>query len=142
MPVKLSVKVENKASIKDIKKFAKRIPTALERATERGALFVAGRVQKDYLQGPSPVRLAKKSTRLFMSITQFVERERKGVVRGFIGTNVVSQKGGFNYPFYWETSGAAHGGPRPFLVPAIIQNRRKIDKIIVKSMKKDLSKKL
>ena len=139
MPIELSVKIDTKKPIKDLDRFAKAIPTAMEKAMDRASLFIAGRVQKDFLQGPRPTRLRVGEGRLKLSINNFVERPSKGIVRAFIGSNALADSG-FNYPLYWEISGSRHGGPRPFLVPAVDANRKKADKIIRDSMKRDLTK--
>jgi len=139
MPIELSVKVESKKPIRDLSRFAEAIPDAMEKALDRASLFVAGRVQKDFLQGPRPTRLRVDSGRLKLSISNFVERPSKTTVRAFVGSNAISDSG-VNYPLYWEIDGSRHGGPRPFLVPAVDQNRNKTDKIIRTFMKRFLEK--
>jgi hypothetical protein len=45
-------------------------------------------------------------------------------------TGKTKTSGGFPYGAYWETSGKNHGGPRPFLRPALDEKRQEIRKRI------------
>jgi len=90
------------------------------------ALFVRGE-----LQGPRPSRLISKHG-LTNRIGFDVEQSGKLTI-GYIGTNIKSEKG-FNYPEWWEVRAHAwkrenrHASvsPRPFLKPAVINNKESI----------------
>lgn len=99
------------------------LPDLLEKSFGLAAEYVRGRVQKEYLRGPRPERLGVRSARLINSIQSSTEREGDDT-RAFVGSNALST-GGFNYPGYWEFDGSKHGGPRPFLAPAVEEDSEK-----------------
>lgn len=103
------------------------------------ALQTVGRTaEQDWLQGPRPERLGIGATGHLIRAMQGTHSFDPGeggsastsknegwtkawktgnVITGEIGVEVFS-KGGFDYSEYWEFSGRAHDGPRPFLNPA------------------------
>lgn len=102
------------------------------------ALQVVGlTASQDWLQGPSPERLNIASGHLIRAMmgTHSFDPGEDGsastsknegwtkawktgnTIHGEIGVEVFS-KGGFDYSEYWEFSGKAHDGPRPFMNPA------------------------
>jgi hypothetical protein len=69
------------------RKIPERIEGAIETGMKRGLVMVVSISQLEFLQGPRPLRLGERSTRLRQSMTWKVDRE-KGKVRGHVGTNV------------------------------------------------------
>ena len=132
--VELNIKLHDEKFRKDMDALQEVIPDINERAIGLAAEFVRGRVQKDYLMGPRPERLEVRTARLTQSIQSEVEREGKDS-RAFVMSYARSLDG-FNYPAYWEYDGSKHGGPRPFLGPAVEDNADKWVDIWINNLKK------
>ena len=73
--------------LQKLRKLPAEIDAAGERALKAGLLYAVGVVQRDFLQGPRPLRLGEITARLRNSITSRTERGEKGVI-GHMGTNV------------------------------------------------------
>lgn len=121
--MEIEIKINDEKFKKDIAALKTAIPDMVEKSLGYAAEFVRGRVQADYLRGPRPERLRVDTARLINSIQSATSRQGTEI-KAFIGSNALSDTG-FNYPRYWELSGSRHGGPRPFLWPAVEQNREK-----------------
>lgn len=128
----------------NMKEEAERIDKFADSLSERTrigmirALQTVGRTAaQDWLQGPRPERLGVVSGSLIRAMQgthafdpgeggSASTSKKEGYVKawktgnrifGEIGVEVFS-KGGFDYADYWEHSGKAHDGPRPFMAPA------------------------
>ena len=112
----INVTVDNRATLDDIHRLELALPRAELKGMQNAVDYAVLMVPK-FLKGPRPDHLDVKSGNLSQYISGVVEKLGNNV-DGYIGTNVKSNKG-FNYPEYWEESGSAHGGPRPFLRPTI-----------------------
>jgi hypothetical protein len=134
--VELHITVKDEKFRKDMDALQAVIPDMNEKALGLAAEFVRGRVQKDYLMGPRPERLEVRTARLINSIQSDVRREGKDS-KAFVGSNARSPQG-YNYPGYWEYDGSKHGGPRPFLGPAVEENSEKWIDIWIGALKKRL----
>jgi hypothetical protein len=132
--VELNIKLHDEKFRKDMDALQEVIPDINEKAIGLAAAFVRGRVQKDYLMGPRPERLEVRTARLIGSIQSETIREGKDT-RAFVGSNAVSKEG-YNYPGYWEYDGSKHGGPRPFLGPAVEDNADKWVTVWINNLKK------
>jgi hypothetical protein len=132
--VEIEIKLHDERFKADLEALKSAIPDMNERAIGLAAEFVRGRVQKDYLMGPRPERLEVRSARLIQSIQSETERDGDDT-KAYVGSNARST-GGFNYPAYWEYDGSKHGGPRPFLGPAVEENAEKWVDIWIKNLGK------
>lgn len=63
--------------------------------------------------------------------------KRRQRTKGGQFTREVKASGGFPYGKYWETSGAAHGGPRPFLRTALDEKRIEIRQRIAAALTRE-----
>jgi len=134
--VEIEIKLHDEKFRKDIDALQEAIPEMNEKSLGLAAEFVRGRVQKDYLMGPRPERLDVRTARLIGSIQSKVIREGKDS-KAYVGSNAVSPEG-YNYPGYWEYSGSKHGGPRPFLGPAVEEHREEWIDIWIKKLKEQI----
>lgn len=130
--VEIQIKLKDEKFRKDMNALEEVIPGLNTKALGLAAEFVRGRVQSNYLRGPRPERLEVRSARLIGSIQSEVIRDGKDS-KAYVGSNAVSPEG-FNYPGYWEYSGEKHGGPRPFLAPAVEENSEKWIDIWIKNL--------
>jgi len=134
--VELTIRLKDEKFRKDMDALQAVIPDMNAKSLGLAAEFVRGRVQKDYLMGPRPDRLEVRTARLIGSIQSDVIRDGKDS-RAFVGSNAKSPEG-FNYPGYWEFDGSKHGGPRPFLGPAVEENSERWINIWIGELKKRL----
>lgn len=132
--VEIEIKLLDERFKADLEALRRAIPDMNERAIGLAAEFVRGRVQKDYLMGPRPERLEVRSARLIQSIQS--ETERDGDDTKAYVMSYARSLDGFNYPAYWEYDGSKHGGPRPFLGPAVEENSEKWVDIWIKNLGK------
>jgi HK97 gp10 family phage protein len=134
--VEIEIKLKDEKFRKDMDALQAVIPEINERSLGKAAAFVAGRVQSNYLRGPRPDRLEVRTARLIGSIQSETKRDGKDT-KAYVGSNAVSKEG-YNYPGYWEYDGSKHGGPRPFLSPAVEENADKWINIWIGELKKRL----
>jgi hypothetical protein len=111
--VELNIKVYDEGARQYLDDLKREIPSFIDVGLRGAADYIRGQVQLKYLRGPRPERLRVASGRLSKSIQSDVV-DHVGVV----GSDAESDEG-FNYPGYWEYDGSRHGGPRPFLNPAV-----------------------
>lgn len=138
--VEISIKVHDEKFRKDIDALGAAIPEMNRLSLGRAAEQVRGWVQTKYLSGPRPEFLVSgprpTTGRLKGSIQSETIRNGKDS-KAYIGSNAKSKKG-YNYPGYWEFDGSRHGGPRPFLGPAVEREKEKWINIWIGELKKRL----
>jgi hypothetical protein len=136
--VELKIRVIDARAKADLAELKYHISDYNEKALMRAAEYVRGVVQKDFLRGPRPEKLNVRTARLINSIQAETEREGEDT-RAYIGSYARSDAG-YNYPAYWEYDGSKHGGPRPFLRPAVEEYRDRWTTVWVKSLKQQVEK--
>ena len=136
--VELKIRIIDARAKADLAELKYHIADYNEIAMKRAVEYVRGVVQKDFLRGPRPEKLNVRTARLINSVDTETIREGDDT-RAFIGTNAKSDSG-YNYPAYWEYDGSKHGGPRPFLRPAVEEYRQKWTDVWVKSLKQQIEK--
>lgn len=136
--VDLKIVIHSEKAIVDLRKLEAVIPDYNEIAVKRAAEYLRFVVQKYFLRGPRPQILDVRTARLVNSVD--TETERTGAdTRAWVGTNARSDTG-YNYPAYWEYDGSKHGGPRPFLAPAVERFREKWIDVWLKSLKQQVER--
>jgi hypothetical protein len=135
--VELTIRLKDEKFRKDMDALQAVIPEMNRLSLHHAAEFVRGWVQTRYLTGPRPERLDVQSGRLKGSIQSKTELIGKDAM-AWVGSNARAKKTDFNYPGYWEFDGSKHGGPRPFLGPAVEQDREEWIGIWIGELKKRL----
>jgi hypothetical protein len=136
--VELKITVYDARAKADLAELKYHISDYNEIAMKRAVEYVRGVVQKNFLRGPRPEKLNVRTARLINSVDTQTERMGDDT-RAWIGTNARSDTG-FNYPSYWEYDGSKHGGPRPFLRPAVEEYRERWTDVWLKSLKQQIEK--
>lgn len=136
--VEFKIVVHDEKAIADLSKLGEMLPDWNEIGIKRAAEFVRGVVQKYYLRGPRPEKLGVRTARLINSVDTETKREGRDT-RAWVGTNAKSDSG-YNYPAYWEYDGSKHGGPRPFLRPAVEEHQKQWIEVWRKGIEVQLNK--
>jgi hypothetical protein len=136
--VEIRIVVHSEKAIADLKELYVMLPDWNELGLKRAAEFVRGVVQKHYLRGPRPEKLGVRTSRLHDSVDKDTKREGRDT-RAWVGTNALSDEG-YNYPSYWEYDGSKHGGPRPFLRPAVEEHKEQWIEVWRKGIETHLNK--